>query len=106
MGAIVRAAKARCPDDEVLVVVNGTTDATASEAVAAGATVIQSEPGYGQALLAGYRYAAGKENWSCLVQMDADGQHPVDSIPELKAALTNADLVIASRLSPGGTSPG
>lgn len=106
MGAIVRAAKDRCPDDEVLVVVNGTTDATASEAIAAGATVIESEPGYGQALLAGYRYAAEKNNGSCLVQMDADGQHPVDAIPALKAALANADLVIASRLSPGGASPG
>lgn len=106
MGTIVRTVKALCPDDEVLVVVNGSTDATASEARAAGATVIESEPGYGRALLAGYRYAAAKKNWSCLIQMDADGQHPVDAIPGMKAALLDADLVIASRLSPGGASPG
>jgi dolichol-phosphate mannosyltransferase len=106
VGAIVRAVIARCPDEQVLVVVNGSTDETEAQALAAGATVIGSEPGYGRALLAGYRYAAAKKDWSCLIQMDADGQHPVDAIPRMKSALDNADLVIASRLSAGGTSPG
>jgi len=106
VGAIVRSVIAQCPDDEVVVVVNGCTDETEAQAKAAGATVIESEPGYGHALLAGYRYAAQKNDGSCLIQMDADGQHPIEAIPLLRAGLENADLVIASRLSPGGASPG
>jgi glycosyltransferase involved in cell wall biosynthesis len=106
VGSVVRAAVSQCPDEEVVVVANGCTDATAEVALAAGATVIESDPGYGQALLAGYRYAAARDDLSCLIQLDADGQHPVDAIPAMRNALEHADLVIASRLAPGGAAPG
>ncbi|MGH3815868.1 MAG: polyprenol monophosphomannose synthase [Pseudonocardiaceae bacterium] len=47
--------------------------------------------------------APGEPEW--IVQMDADGSHPVDAIPRmLHAALrAGADLVIGSRYVPGGS---
>jgi dolichol-phosphate mannosyltransferase len=37
------------------------------------------------------------------VQLDADGQHPPAAIPRLLEALERADLVVGSRLVPGGS---
>jgi glycosyltransferase involved in cell wall biosynthesis len=79
--------------DGVLVVANGCTDDTAEVARAAGAEVIESEPGYGRALLAGYRHLRG----SSVVQLDADGQHPPEEIPLLVQHMSSVDLVIGSR---------
>jgi len=107
IGDVVRAAQEAMPDVEVVVVVNGCSDDTAHQASDAGARVIRSAPGYGCALLAGYRHAL--ERWSAgqgpdwLVQLDADGQHPPQAIPTLVDALDGAHLVIGSRLVSGGS---
>jgi len=104
---VVEGCQAAVPGVEVVVVANGCTDDTVSQAMAAGATVIASQPGYGKALLAGYTHAL--DRWSngmspdWLVQLDADGQHPPAAIPLLIEALDRADLVIGSRLVPGGS---
>ena len=101
IGAVVRAARKAMPSTPVLVVVNGCTDDTAAEARQAGAKVVESEPGYARALKVGYQQAVyrwGKDledRW--LVQLDADGQHPPEAIPELLAGLATADMVIGSR---------
>ena len=79
--------------DAVLVVANGCHDDTASIAHDAGAEVIESEPGYGLALQAGYRHLRGNG----VVQLDADGQHPPEEIPLLLARMVGADIVIGSR---------
>jgi len=89
-----------------VVVINGCSDDTAEQARAAGAEVIESSPGYGAALLAGYRHAAVQPNLPWLVQVDADGQHPIAAIPQLLDALDTADLAIGSRLVSGGAAPG
>jgi glycosyltransferase involved in cell wall biosynthesis len=91
------------PGVPVVVVVNGCTDDTASVAQAAGAQVIHSAPGYGRALLAGYRFALAQDNLGFLVQLDADGQHKAQDIPRLVAALAQADVVIGSRFASGGS---
>jgi glycosyltransferase involved in cell wall biosynthesis len=54
--------------------------------------------GVGGALRAGFRYAVD-HGYSAIVQVDADGQHPVEQIDELVhfAAETNAHLAIGSR---------
>ena len=52
--------------------------------------------GYANALLCGYQYAK-KCGAQTIVQLDADGQHPVSYIPHLSGALSEADWVIGSR---------
>lgn len=108
VGEVVRRVRAAVPDVPVVVIANGCTDDTVARSRAAGAHVIESEPGYARALQAGYRHALshwssrGGRGW--LVQLDADGQHPPEQIPSLVAGLAHADVVIASRLV-GGRRP-
>ncbi len=85
----------------VLVVDNGSTDATATVAAGAGARVI-SEPirGYGRACLSGFQ-AARQLGADILVFMDGDGS---DDPADLTLMLTplferRADFVIGSRVS-------
>jgi glycosyltransferase involved in cell wall biosynthesis len=87
----------------VLVLDDGSTDATASEAAEAGATVVTMPVnlGVGGAMRAGFRYAVG-HGYGRVVQVDADLQHPPEDIPKLiEAANDGADLVIGSRFAEG-----
>ncbi len=91
---------------ELVVVDDGSRDATAEAAARAGATVLRHpfNLGYGAGLQTGYKYAlaAGAK---CVVQMDADGQHDPRDILRLLAPLEKGecDLVIGSRfLAPTG----
>jgi hypothetical protein len=90
---------------DVLVVDDGSTDATALRARAAGA-IVASLPvnlGVGAALQTGFRYAVA-HGYTTVVTVDADGQHPVSHIP----ALLNVDgaaLVVGSRFVPGSVAP-
>ena len=106
IGKVIAECRLVCPDVSVVVVVNGCSDDTEAQARAAGAEVIHSNRGYGEALLAGYRHASQRAHLPWLLQMDADGQHPAQSIPVLLDALDSADLSIGSRLTPGGAAPG
>lgn len=80
-----------------IVVDNGSTDATAAVARAAGAEVV-TEPrrGYGQACLAGIAAAAAHRP-DALLFLDADGADDPADIPRILARLADADLVIGSR---------
>jgi dolichol-phosphate mannosyltransferase len=51
------------------------------------------------------QFPAASDEPEWIVQMDADGSHPVDAIPRLlgTALRTGADLVIGSRYVPGGS---
>jgi putative flippase GtrA len=62
----------------------------------------ESRNGLGGAVLEGFRAAQAK--WMCV--MDADLQHPPEMIPRLyrEAQKTGADIVMGSRLAPGGDS--
>ena len=83
---------------ECIVVDNGSTDATAAIARAAGARVVQSPRGYGAACLAGSR--AALETSEILVYMDGDGSDILADLPRLigPIELGEADFVIGSRL--------
>jgi glycosyltransferase involved in cell wall biosynthesis len=72
------------PDFDVVVVDDGSTDATALNARAAGAKVIQSafNLGIGGAVQCGYQYALDHD-YDVAVQVDGDGQHDARCIPEL-----------------------
>jgi glycosyltransferase involved in cell wall biosynthesis len=84
----------------IIVVDNGSTDATASVAQAAGAIVV-SEPvrGYGRACWHGFQ-TAQELGAEIIVFMDGDGSdNPIDLPPMLAPILEgHADLVIGSRI--------
>lgn len=83
----------------VLVVDDGSRDATAAEAAAAGAAV-HSQPngGKGKAILAGCRWAVD-QGYGAVLLLDADGQHdPRESAGLVGAWRRGADLVIGSRV--------
>ena len=90
----------------VLVVDDGSTDSTAELAASAGAVVLQLpfNVGVGGALRAGFRYAIDHE-YTSVVQIDADGQHPIHQIADLILAAEQHDahLVIGSRYLSGST---
>lgn len=105
VGDVVREVKAALPGVAILVVDDGSRDATASVARAAGALVAQLpfNLGVGGAMRSGFRYALenGFEN---VVQIDADGQHDPAGVPKLLAALSDgADLVLGARFAGEGS---
>ena len=91
------------PGATVIVVDDGSVDATAEVASAAGSRLIQLpfNIGVGGALRAGL-LAAQRDGAQAAVQCDADGQHPPGSIPDLLAGLADADIVIGARFAGEG----
>ena len=92
--------KARRYVSVVLVVDDGSTDATGEVAEAAGAIVLRHERnlGKGVALNTGF-HKAMELNPEAIVTLDGDGQHPAEEIPLVLAPILagEADIVIGSR---------
>jgi glycosyltransferase involved in cell wall biosynthesis len=89
------------PGFDVLVIDDGSTDATAERARAAGAEVLRLpfNLGIGGAMQSGYIYAA-EHGYEVAVQVDGDGQHDPRHIPELLERLradTGLNMVTGSR---------
>jgi len=86
--------------DRIIVVDDGSIDATAEVAQAAGAIVIQHEQnkGKGVALNTGFQYAR-KLKPEMVITIDADGQHVPEEIDRLSAPIREgtADIVVGSR---------
>ena len=84
----------------VLVVDDGSTDNTATQAEAAGATVLVQSPnqGKGAALRRGFAYALEQE-YAGVITLDADGQHDPTEIPRFLDLHQSegADLIIGYR---------
>jgi glycosyltransferase involved in cell wall biosynthesis len=89
---------------DVLVVDDGSNDETARVSEQSGARVVRLpfNLGVGGALRTGFRIAV-EEGYLSVVQIDADGQHPVNQIHELihSAAEHDAHIVIGSRYFTG-----
>jgi dolichol-phosphate mannosyltransferase len=58
--------------------------------------------GLGSAYLAGFGWGL-QRGYDVLVEMDADGSHQPEQLPDLLAALADADLVLGSRWVSGGS---
>jgi glycosyltransferase involved in cell wall biosynthesis len=93
------------PEADLLVVDDGSTDATAARAREARAIVasLPFNQGLGAALQTGYLYAL-REGYDSCAHLDADGQHPAEEVARLVAevAADRADLVIGSRYREAG----
>lgn len=62
----------------------------------------QGKEGLGKAYIQGFRQALD-QGAEVIGMMDADLSHPPDRLPALLAALSDADVVIGSRYTPGGS---
>lgn len=92
---VLRLQELELPNCEILVINDGSTDATARVAEAAGARVI-SHPyniGNGAAVKTGIRSASGK----VLVFLDGDGQHDPHDIPRLIQHIPKYHMVVGAR---------
>ena len=93
------------PDAQVLVVSDGSTDATAQVVRDHGAKVLELpyNLGVGGAMRAGYLYAY-RHGYDYALQLDADGQHNPADIPQLlqAAAQSGANVVIGARFAGKG----
>jgi glycosyltransferase involved in cell wall biosynthesis len=89
IGQIV--AKARRITDSVVVVDDGSRDATAQIAQDAGALVIKHKvnSGKGAALRTGFQHVLD-HGYDAVITMDSDGQHDVDDVPKFLEAFSNS----------------
>lgn len=83
-------------EGEVIVVDDGSKDATGRLAAEAGARVIThaSNHGYGASLKTGIRSAL----FETIAITDADGTYPIDRIPDLVAAMDGACMAVGARI--------
>jgi glycosyltransferase involved in cell wall biosynthesis len=100
LAAVVDDVRAHIPGTDILVVDDGSTDATTARARECGVLVatLPFNQGLGAALQTGYLYAL-REGYDCCAHLDADGQHPAAEVARLLAEVAGdrADLVIGSR---------
>ena len=92
--------KARCHAADVVVVDDGSTDATAPVAQAAGARVVRHTRNLGKSAALNSGLAlAWEPSPRAVVFLDGDGQHHPDDIPRLVAPVLagEADMVVGSR---------
>jgi glycosyltransferase involved in cell wall biosynthesis len=97
------AERTRAQLDHVLVVDDGSTDATAARARQGGAEVIVHpvNRGKGEAIKTGLRHWLAHEEIEFIVLLDADGQHLPDEIGRFLAAATSAEagLFVGTRMN-------
>jgi glycosyltransferase involved in cell wall biosynthesis len=100
IGAVVAEIQAAHAAIDVVVVDDGSTDATGEVAAAAGATVVRLpfNLGIGAAVQTGFRYAL-EQGYDMAVRLDGDGQHDAADLVRLIAPLERdeADVITGSR---------
>jgi dolichol-phosphate mannosyltransferase len=106
---IVGRLRSAVPSADVLVVDDGSPDGTGEIADRLAADDPQvsvvhrtEKAGLGAAYLHGFQVALDR-GYDVIGEMDADGSHQPEQLPDLLAALSEADLVIGSRWVPGGS---
>jgi len=104
IGGVVAELKAFDPDLDVVVIDDGSADATTEVARAAGAAVVRLpyNLGIGGAVQTGFKFAL-QHGYEIAIRLDGDGQHDPQEIPNLLAPLERgeADVVVGSRFADG-----
>lgn len=105
---IVSRVRASVPEADVLVLDDASPDGTgelADELAAADSQVHvlhrNGKQGLGKAYIAGFEWGL-ERGYDAMVEMDADGSHQPEQLPQLLAAIADADVVIGSRWIRGG----
>ncbi len=105
LGSVLEEIRTADPELEVVVVNDGSTDATASVAAAAGVAVVTLpfNVGIGGAVQTGYQYAL-EQGFELAIQVDGDGQHDPHEIGQIIGPILEgrADLVVGTRFVKGG----
>jgi len=106
LGDVVRRVRAAMPRLRVIVVDDGSRDATRRVAQDCADAVIRLDRnrGKGAALRAGFRLALEQGSQE-IATLDADGQHDPAWLPAAFAALTSADIAVGSRARAGSSMP-
>jgi len=107
VGGVVAALHRHTPQLDVLVIDDGSTDATGRCAEEAGARVLRLpfNLGIGGAVQAGFKFA-DEHGYEFMVQVDGDGQHDPKEISKLFAAMEGrhrADMICGSRFRGNST---
>lgn len=109
---VIRRLRTAAPDVDVLVVDDASPDGTgeSADAMASVDPAIHvlhraEKQGLGVAYVAGFRWALD-QGYDAVMEMDADGSHQPEQVPDLIKALGEGprtpDLVLGSRWVPGG----
>ena len=105
---VVERVRAAVPAADVLIVDDSSPDGTGE--IADSLAQLDShvhalhrarKEGLGKAYVAGFRWGLERA-FDTLVEMDADGSHQPEELPNLLAALRDADVVLGSRYVAGG----
>jgi dolichol-phosphate mannosyltransferase len=109
LDSITTRIRAAVPAAHILVVDDNSPDGTgkiaddlASEDPRIHVMHREGKAGLGSAYLAGFAWALSRD-YDVIVQMDADGSHPAESLPGMVAKLADAEVVIGSRYVSGGS---
>jgi glycosyltransferase involved in cell wall biosynthesis len=103
--AVLDELRRELPHVDVVVIDDGSTDATADVAAAGDAVVVSfgANRGLREAIAAGYGYAA-EHGYAFAGRVDADGQHPAAELRRLLDLVRSGecDVAVGSRFATGG----
>ncbi|MCP4228519.1 MAG: glycosyltransferase family 2 protein, partial [bacterium] len=100
IGGVIDSVMEGFPDGDIIVIDDGSQDATGKVAALRGVKVVRLcfNLGIGGAVQTGYKYARDN-GYDIAVQVDGDGQHPADQIGDIVAPVASGtvDVVVGSR---------
>ena len=103
LGKVLDSLAKKHPLKDVVVIDDGSKDATADIARKSGVRVVSHSInlGVGAAMGTAFKFAA-RNGYDTVVQFDGDGQHRPELISDLLKNLDQADIVVGSRFASGG----